>query len=195
MPLPHPLIGRVIPVVDDTLFVTRWRGLSYVLRPEVKKASPSTGELYVAQKKIKIKFEPDAVPRWAEDQALSALNVTGLAEGESPRQFMGCFDVDEALRERKIDPEDRDWVFARMVDLAGPDTWVQIVKPKTAAPLPNFDELSPSRLIALLSEGGFDLEQALAYELENQCRGEVLDRIRAAIAKRGEQPVEELIQA
>lgn len=180
----------------DSLFVSRWRGLSYVLRPEVKKADARTGEFHVVQRKIKIKFEADAIPPWAVQQALDQLHVTGLGEGESPRDFMGCFDVDQAVREGKLSREDRDFVVERMTELANPqDTWIRIVKPKTQPPIPNFDELSPSRLIAVLSEGGFDLTQALNYELENHCRHDVIEKLQTAMAKRQVEPTEEMIEA
>lgn len=179
------------------LFVSRWRGLSYVLRPEVRKADPRTGEFHVTAKKIKVKFAPDAIPPWAVEQALAQLHVTGLGEGESPRDFMGCFDVEQAVREGQISRDDKEFVVNRMVELANPqDTWIHVVKPMTAAPLPNFDELSPSRLIAVLSEGGFDLHQALSYEIENQNRHDVVERLQNAIVKRAsEQPSEELVDA
>lgn len=183
--------------MQDSLFVSRWRGLSYVLRPEKKQADARTGEFHVVQPKIKVKFEADAIPPWAVDQALEKLHVTGLAESESPRMFMGSFDVDQAVRDGRIRREDRDFVVQRMCELAdAADTWIQIVRPKTPAPIPNFDELSPSRLIAVLSEGGFDLGLALAYELENQGRNEVVEKLQSAIAKRqSAQPEEELVDA
>lgn len=181
----------------DTLFVSRWRGLSYVLRPEKKQADARTGEFHTVAPKIKVKFEADAMPPWAVQQALDGLNITGVGVDESPRMLMGCFDVDQAVREGKIRAEDRDFVLARMVELENPgDTWMRIVRPKTPAPIPNFDELSPSRLIAVLSEGGFDLQQALAYELENQSRNEVVEKLQVAIQKRqADQPAEELVDA
>lgn len=180
--------------MKEAIFVSRYGRLAYTLRA-AEEAFDSKGVKYVKHPKIKVQFQRWAIPLWAEEQALKHFKVTGLAEGESPRDFMGIFDVDQEIRENRLRAEDRDFVIERMLQLQDGDNWFLVEKPRTPVPFPAYDQTDPARLLAILSEGGYDLERALNYELENEARRDVIDKLKAKIAKQAEKPVEELIQA
>jgi hypothetical protein len=146
-----------------------------------KRGVDATGTVveYSDTKPIIAQFEQSGLMDWEADVALEKFNFTGLAEGVHPLSTVGVYDTELAVQ-FVADKKEREakllLIEQRLTELQEqfPSQFIIVSKPGAAKPWPSYDETPVEDIVGTMSLTGVTPETVVAYEMENEQRGEVL---------------------
>jgi hypothetical protein len=151
-----------------------------------KKGTDQSGNVveYSDTKPILAQFEQGGLMKWEEEAALESFNFSGLAEGVHPLTTVGVYDTEIAVQ-HIADRQEREAKLAliegrlRELQAMFPSQFIIVEKPSLAKPWPSYDDTPVEDIESVMAATGVGADQVIAYEMENEQRGEVLDLLNA----------------
>lgn len=146
-----------------------------------KRGVDASGTLveYSDTKPVIAQFEQSGLMDWEAEKALESFNFSGLAEGVHPLSTVGVYDTELAVQfiaDKSERQAKQALIEQRLTELQEqfPTQFIIVERPGAAKPWPSYDSTAVEDIVSTMALTGVSPETVVAYEMENEQRGEVL---------------------
>jgi hypothetical protein len=139
------------------------------------------------RRRLFAKFQRGQAPVYAQKVALSTFGFRKIHEGISRERWFGYYDSKAAQKQNDWTPDEHDRIVARLTELG----YLEVQPEKAAAPWPAYDKLTvqgqrtvdkvAEKIVAKITEDGYDPAEVLAYEQQNANRDAVVAAVAALL--------------
>lgn len=147
------------------------------------------------RRRVYAKFVRGAAPVYAQQVALESFSFRKIHQGIARERWFGYYNSKDAQRQFDWTEEEHDLIVRRLTEQG----YLEVQPKKVAPPWPAYDKLVThgqrkiehvvEKIVAKVTEDGYDPAAVVAYEQQNLNRAEVLAALAALTAEEEPEPL------